>query len=59
MQCLCISKDFEKEDYLEALSLFYYDYMFVGSCGSLGSIVSDYRLNSQGSIPGRGKGSFF
>jgi hypothetical protein len=28
------------------------------SCGSSGSIVSDYRLDDRGSIPGRGRGFF-
>jgi hypothetical protein len=29
------------------------------SCGSSGSIVSDYGLDDQGSIPDRGRGFFF
>jgi hypothetical protein len=29
------------------------------SCGSSGSIVSDYELDDRGSIPDRGRGFFF
>jgi hypothetical protein len=31
----------------------------IGSCGSSCSIVSDNRLDDQGSIPDRGRGFFF